>query len=107
MILWRTTPRHLGYAVFLAALSIVSPSPAQQSDDRARLEREMRSLAWQLGPTDGRIGSTATIKVREGLAFLDAQNTKRFLELNQNPPRENHYTLAAPDSGWFAVFSFD
>lgn len=107
MILWRTTPRRLGYAVFLAVLSIVAPSSAQQSDDRTGIEREMRSLAWQVGPTEGRIGSIATIKVSEGQGFLDAQNTKRFLELNQNPPRENHYTLVAPDSGWFAVFSFD
>lgn len=103
----QTTSRYLGCAVLLAVLSALTPAWAQQPDDRDRVGRELRALAWQQGPTEGRIGSTATIKVAEGQAFLDAPNTKRFLELNQNPPRENHYTLAAPASGWFAIFSFE
>jgi uncharacterized membrane-anchored protein len=67
----------------------------------------MQALAWQRGPTEGRLGTTATVKVREGQAFLDGPNTRRFLELNQNPPRDNHYTLVGGDEAWFAVFFFE
>ena len=101
------TGRYLGCALLLAALWALTPAWAQQPNDRDRVAQEMRSLAWQHGPTDGRIGTTATIKVEEGQAFLDAPNTRRFLELTRNPPRENHYTLMSGPSGWFAIFSFE
>jgi len=45
----------------------------------------------------------ATLKVPKGQAFLDAPNTRRFLELNRNPPRDNHYTLSAQDLSWFGA----
>jgi uncharacterized membrane-anchored protein len=80
---------------------------AQSPKDPDAITRELQSLAWQRGPTDGRIGGTATLKVREGEAFLDGPNTRRFLELNQNPPRDHHYTLASDNGDWFAVFYFD
>ena len=60
----------------------------------------MASLAWQRGPTEGRIGGLATVKVPEGQAFLDASSTRHFLELNGNPPRENRYALVAEDFSW-------
>ena len=93
--------------VSLAAVAAAVPASGQPSPDRDQAIREMQSLAWQKGPTDGRIGTTAIVKVREGQAFLDAPNTRRFLELNQNPPRDNHYTLVGADEAWFAIFYFD
>lgn len=98
-------------AVACAALfgTLVAPpsASAQAPKDPAQIMRELEALAWQNGPTEGSIGGVATIKVRDGQAFLDGPNTRRFLELNQNPPRDNHYTLAGQDSGWFAIFSFE
>lgn len=71
------------------------------------IQDELRKLAWQAGPTEGRISTKATIKVPPGHVFLDEKNTSRFLQLAGNPPRDGHY-LFAPDSlDWFAVFSFD
>lgn len=68
---------------------------------------ELKKLAWQSGPTEGRIGAKATIKVPQGYVFLGEKDTSRFLQLAGNPPRDGHY-LFAPDSlDWFAVFSFD
>jgi uncharacterized membrane-anchored protein len=75
----------------------------QRSDEQ--VEQEMAGLAWQRGPVDGRIGSVASIKVGEGKAFLDGPNTRRFLELNGNPPRDERYALVA--SEWFAIFFFE
>ena len=68
---------------------------------------ELRKLAWQTGPTEGRIGTKATIKVPQGYVFLDEKNTSRFLQLAGNPPRDGHYLFAPEELDWFAVFSFD
>lgn len=68
---------------------------------------ELRKLAWQAGPTEGRIGAKATIKVAQGYVFLDEKNTSRFLQLAGNPPRDGHYLFAPEGLDWFAVFSFN
>jgi uncharacterized membrane-anchored protein len=87
-------------------LGVVAPAASQPRDPQKVLQ-ELQGLAWQKGPTEASIGGLATIKVLPGQVFLDAPNTRRFLELNQNPPRDNHYTLAAQNLSWFAVFSFE
>lgn len=68
---------------------------------------ELRKLAWQAGPSEGQIASKATINVPSGYLFLDSQNTRRFLELAGNPPRDGHYLFAPENLKWFAVFSFN
>jgi len=68
---------------------------------------ELRKLAWQRGPVDGRIATKATIKVPQGYVFLDEKNTSRFLQLAGNPPRDGHYLFAPESLDWFAVFSFE
>jgi len=70
-------------------------------------DKALQSLAWQKGPTEARIGDKATIQVPASYLFLDESNTKRFLELSGNPPRDGHYLLAPQSLDWFAVFSFD
>jgi uncharacterized membrane-anchored protein len=92
--------------VILGLLAVPLTAAAQKDGD-AEIARQMQSLAWQRGPTDGSIGGIATIKVAEGMAFLDGPNTRRFLELNGNPPRDNRYTLIGPEGTWFAVFFFE
>src|SRR5215467_10102553 len=84
-------------AAVLAVLVMTTPVLSQQPPDREQLMRDILALAWQGGPTEGHVGTLATIKVPEGQAFLDGPNTRRFLELNRNPPRDKHYTLSARD----------
>ncbi len=101
---------HLARGVFGGAILVgllIDPVPvaAAVPSDPEEIRRELGALAWQRGPTEGRIGSVAILKVGDGQAFLDAPNTRRFLELNQNPPRDNHYTLVG--KSWFAIFSFE
>jgi uncharacterized membrane-anchored protein len=71
------------------------------------LEAELKKLAWQVGPSEARIGDKASIKVPDGYLFLDDKNTRRFLELMGNPPRDGHYLFAPNTLAWFAVFSFN
>jgi uncharacterized membrane-anchored protein len=96
--------RLLGCAVvvgMLAAPVLAKPAPP----DDAEVASQMRALGWQRGPADGSLGSIATLRIAEGQAFLDGPNTRRFLELTRNPPRDGRYTLAGDE--WFAIFFFE
>ena len=77
---------------------------AQQ--DQQALQQELRKLSWQRGPGSGQIAGKATIAIPKDHVFLDAQNTRRFLELTGNPPRDGHYTFGPSSLDWFAIFSF-
>jgi uncharacterized membrane-anchored protein len=92
----------IAIAVLLACLSALSF--AQR--DPQQILQEMRNLAWQKGPGTGQIAGKAQIAIPENHLFLDSPNTRRFLELMGNPPRDGHYTYAPSSLNWFAVFSF-
>lgn len=79
----------------------------QSPRDPAFIMQELQKLAWQKGPGEGAIGARAKIRIPQGYAFLDDRNTRRFLELMGNPPRDNHYMIAPATLDWFAVFSFE
>jgi uncharacterized membrane-anchored protein len=102
---------HLARLVLIGVLVLGALAPSlawsQAPPDRDSTGRAIAALAWQRGPADAQIGKVATLKLGQGQAFLDAPNTRRFLELNQNPPRDNHYTLVGGDGSWFAVFYFE
>jgi len=93
--------------VLLAMLVMAPPAASQQPRDPREVIRQIQELAWLRGPAEASIGGLATIKIPKGLSFLDGPNTRRFLELNLNPPRDNHYTLSSQDFSWFAVFHFE
>ncbi len=98
--------RLLGCALLLGMLA--GPFVAlAQSPDESPVMRQIQHLPWQWGPADGSMGGIATLKLSEGQGFLDAPNTKRFLELTRNPPRDHRYTLMAQDGSWFAIFFFE
>src|SRR5574341_1608308 len=88
----------------LIALLCLLPSLLWAQDSR---QEQMRKLAWQAGPIEGRISDKATIKVPAGYVFLDEKNTSRFLELTGNPPRGGHYLFAPDTFDWWSVFAFD
>jgi len=90
----------------LAALLLALPALALAQEDSKMLS-ELKKLAWQEGPTSGNVGTKATIKVPAQYVFLDESNTRRFLELNGNPPMSDHYLIAPRSLAWFAVFSFE
>ena len=91
---------------FVFGLLLMLPILAWSQGEQ-QMYAELRKLAWQEGPVEGRIGDKASIKVPAQYVFLDAANTRRFLELNGNPPADGHYLLAPKSLEWFAVFHFN
>lgn len=91
----------------IALIALLVPGFAQAQRDPVVIMQELQKLAWQRGPGEGAIGAKARIRIAEGYAFLDEKNTRRFLELMGNPPRDNHYMIAPANLDWFAVFAFD
>jgi uncharacterized membrane-anchored protein len=90
-----------------ALLLLVFPAVVLAQRDPVNIVQELQKLAWQKGPGEGAIGARAKIRIPQGYAFLDDRNTRRFLELMGNPPRDNHYLIAPANLDWFAVFSFE
>ena len=91
----------------LALFLLLCAFSALAQREPGQVIQELQKLAWQRGPGEGAIAGKAKIQIPNGFAFLDERNTRRFLELMGNPPRDNHYMIAPANLDWFAVFSFD
>lgn len=71
-------------------------------------------IAWQEGPTVGRLGTLAELDVPEGFAFAEAEGARTFLELTQNIPSGDELGVLVPIVGeeddssghWFVIFEF-
>ena len=83
-------------SILLLAFSSLAPAQDPAKGDA------LRALAWQRGSAEGRIADKASIQIPQGYVFLDAPNTKRFLEIAGNPPRDGHYMIAPETLSWFA-----
>lgn len=85
-----------------AALVLFVAAPA------AAEPKSIDELPWQQGPVAGKIGTTATIKVPEGYAFLGPDGARDLNRLTENPsPDVDEYVLAKKDLSWIAFFSFN
>src|SRR5882757_3992496 len=99
----------LHIATLLALLVLPFSVPAQEQDTAPRVK-----IDWQDGPTVGKLGTLAEIKVPEGYRFAGADGTRKFLELTQNPPTGNELGVLIPERKendpsngfWFVIFEF-
>jgi hypothetical protein len=80
------------------------PSPRRRRALRRRPSGPSSRSRGSAGPPRARSGRPPRSRSPKGRPFLDGANTRRFLELNGNPPRDDHYALVSDD--WFAIFSF-
>ena len=80
---------------------------AQAQREPGQIIQELQKLAWLRGPGEGNVAAKAKIRIPDGYSFLGERDTRRFLELMGNPPRDGHYMIAPTNLDWFAVFSFD
>jgi uncharacterized membrane-anchored protein len=97
-------------AVIAAALLVagVCPARAEESQD-SRIQEyraKLRALDWVKGPRDIAVSGNATLSLPEGYVYLDAANTKKFLELNQNLGSGKEVMIAPKNLGWGAYLEF-
>ena len=92
--------------LLVALLLLVLTGPGLAQRDSEQVKRDLAGLQWQKGPGSAKIAGKAEIAIADNYVFLDDRNTRRFLELTGNPPRDGQYTYAPASLAWFAIFSF-
>jgi len=105
----RHSNQSLYIAALLALLALPLSAPAQEQAAAPKVK-----IDWQDGPTVGKLGDLAEIKVPEGYRFAGADGTRKFLELTQNPPSGAELGVLIParkeneasSAFWFVIFEF-
>lgn len=92
--------RYMRFVAGLLCLLCVAVAQAEEADPVSK-------LAWQVGPGVGLIGDKATINIPAGYGFLNAAETKKFMDMNQNFSNGNEYLLTPANMEWFAIFRFN
>jgi uncharacterized membrane-anchored protein len=99
-----STCQQSGAAVFVALCLLLMPTAGFTQDNP--IMKKVEALDWKYASTPGNIAGKATIKLDDGLRFLDSKNTSEFLTLNGNLPQPNMFTVATKTLSWFSVFKF-
>jgi len=77
----------------------------QLSPQQQHAKEVFQSLAWIRSGT-AQVGSNAQFNVPQGYGFLNPSDTKKLMELMQNPSNGKEYLIAPEDMSWFAVLEF-
>lgn len=95
--------------VALVALTVTGAVQAQTPNE-AKVEEfraKLRALDWVRGPRDITIGGNSTLSLPEGYVYLDAANTSKFEELNQNLSGGKEVLIAPRTLQWVAYLIFE
>ena len=104
------------YALLTALLAGLAATPAYAqapaaSDQLTPAQREFRdklnALHWIPGPATETVAGNSTLMVPAGYVYLDAADTARFEELEQNVPSGKEVMIAPRDLHWSAYLLFD
>ena len=96
----------LNKSLAILALVVASAAFAAPKTEEER-DAGFRALQWQQGPTTAEIAGKATLKTPADVAFLDEQNSKKFLELTDNIPSDGNFIILNTKEDWWASFEFD
>jgi uncharacterized membrane-anchored protein len=105
---------HEMYSLSLAFLLVTTLAPFAAVAQEQQDVKSWENIQWQGGPTVGKLGDLAQIKVPAGYRFSGAEGTRKFLELTHNPPGGAELGVLVPvleeneDSNnfWFVIFEF-
>ncbi len=101
------TIHRLVFAGLLCVLSFSSLAQEQADTEMTEAQRIYDSLNWTPGPGTFDVTPKATIDLPEGYDRLDAADTKKLMELYENPSSFNEYYVAPVDERWFAIFAYE
>lgn len=90
--------------LFTALVSITNISAAQESTDAQEI---YSSLNFTAGPGTFDVTPRATIALSADYDRLDASDTKKMMELMENPSDGSEYYVAPVDGRWFSIFSYE
>jgi uncharacterized membrane-anchored protein len=94
-------------AVVATALAAICTAHAQESQNsQEEFRAKLRALDWVRGPRDITISGNSTLSLPQGYVYLDAANTKKFLELNENLGSGKEVMVAPESLGWSAYLHF-
>ena len=88
------------------AFGLITLMPSYGQAQQADYWTQIKNLNWQFTGT-GIIGAEGQLKIPEGYVFLGSVDSSRFIELQGNPPRANHYIVAPKSLAWFSAFVFE
>lgn len=99
----------------LSAFLLMGSAYAQEveSDSNAQSEAEnayqakLRELDWVKGPSTVTISDNSKLQLPDHYVFLDARNTSKFEELNQNLSSGKEVMIAPDSLEWSAYFVFE
>ena len=95
----------IGAATAGAAMAADDASSADAGRDE--FMRKLRALAWVKGPTSVSVGDNAKLAIPADYVFLDAANTAKFEELNENLSGGKEVMVAPSDLHWSAYLEFN
>ncbi len=93
-------------AVIAIAALLPATAPAQEP---ARQEPTIK-INWQVGPTTGKLGDIAEIKVPEGYEFSGKEGAQKILEITHNLTNGRELGVMvsrSENSNWYMIFEFD
>lgn len=96
--------------VFAWALLLLLTAGAwcQDPSSSAPSQEPKPKINWTSGPTVGKLGDIADIKVPEGYAFSGKEGAQKVLELTHNLTSGRELGVIVPDKGgWYLIFEFD
>jgi uncharacterized membrane-anchored protein len=98
-------------ALVLALLAIVAtgaPHAQDATDPKVQeLRSKIRALGWVYGPKSIPIAGNSTLSLPDGYVYLDASNTAKFEELNQNLSGGKEVMIAPKSLQWIAYLLFE
>ena len=90
--------------VFFTVLLIPHITIAQ---DMSEAEQIVASLNWSAGPGTFEVTQNASIELPAGYDRLDPDDTRKLMELFENPPSDEEYYVGPEDQRWFAIFTYE
>jgi uncharacterized membrane-anchored protein len=100
----RLIPVMLGVFCFMALFDIALSA-------RGQAGQSVTTIPWEKGPTVGKLGDIAEIKVPEGYRFTGKEGVKQVLELTHNPASGHELGALIPHApngaNWILFFTFE
>jgi len=105
-------------SMLASSMVILMAAQVQAAGDRSepskaeiqRMEALYKSIQWQDGPCNARLGNIAEIKVPQGYRFTDIDGARKWAELSHNVPNPNRLGVLVPTGvgeEWTIVFSYE